>query len=109
MLLDKIASYFKEWDGIEETAPKMELSIDDLRYIVSIYTERCRLLKNVHIKEHNYENCHNLTCRRKCEKDGYNRAINDFTEQLSYIIKSQIDNCVDELDWIDKIAEQLRR
>jgi len=32
-LLDKIANYFKEWDGIDETAPKMELNIHELRHI----------------------------------------------------------------------------
>lgn len=46
-LLDRIANYFKEWDGIDETAPKMELSINDLRYIASMNVERCRLLKKV--------------------------------------------------------------
>lgn len=44
-LLDRIANYFKEWDGVDETAPKMELSINDLRYIASMHVERCRLLK----------------------------------------------------------------
>lgn len=36
------------------------------------------------IPEHTYDNCHNATCRRKCEKDGYNKAIDD--------CKSVIDN-----------------
>lgn len=42
-LLNKIAAYFKEWDGNEETAPKMELDISELRYIASLNVERCRL------------------------------------------------------------------
>ncbi len=46
-LLDRIANYFKEWDGIDETAPKMELSINDLRYIASMNVERCRLIKEL--------------------------------------------------------------
>ena len=46
-LLDRIANYFKEWDGIDETAPKMELSIHDLRYIANMNVERCRLLKQL--------------------------------------------------------------
>lgn len=46
-LLDRIANYFKEWDGVDETAPKMELSIHDLRYIASMNVERCRLLKEI--------------------------------------------------------------
>jgi hypothetical protein len=32
--------------------------------------------------EHTYENCHNITCRRKCQKDGYNMAIEEFAEKL---------------------------
>lgn len=32
-------------------------------------------------KEHNYDNCHNYTCRKKCEKDGYARAIDEFAEE----------------------------
>ena len=46
-LLDRIANYFKDWDGIDETAPKMELSIHDLRYIANMNVERCRLLKQL--------------------------------------------------------------
>lgn len=46
-LLDRIANYFKEWDGIDETAPKMELSINDLRYIADMNVERCRLIKQL--------------------------------------------------------------
>lgn len=34
------------------------------------------------IPEHTYDNCHNITCRRKCEKDGYNKAINDLVKEV---------------------------
>lgn len=44
------------------------------------------------IPEHTYENCHNITCRRKCEKDGYNKAIDN--------CKSVIDNVYIQ-DYID--------
>lgn len=37
--------------------------------------------KTLKIKEHNYDNCHNYTCRKKCEKDGYNKAIDEFVEE----------------------------
>ena len=46
-LLDRIANYFKEWDGIDETAPKMELSIHELRYIADMNVERCRLIRQL--------------------------------------------------------------
>lgn len=42
-LLKRIADYFSnEYQGDDETAPKMELSADDLRYIVSMNVDRCR-------------------------------------------------------------------
>lgn len=41
-LLDRIAKYFTEWDGEDKTAPKMELCIDDLRYVASMNVDRCR-------------------------------------------------------------------
>lgn len=41
-LLKRIADYFSnEYQGDDETAPKMELSVDDLRYIVSMNVDRC--------------------------------------------------------------------
>lgn len=42
-LLKRIADYFSnEYQGDDETAPKMELSVDDLRYIASMNVDRCR-------------------------------------------------------------------
>lgn len=42
-LLKRIADYFtNEYDGDDKTAPKMELSVDELRYIASMNVERCR-------------------------------------------------------------------
>jgi len=31
-LLNRIANYFKEWDGVDETAPSMELTVRNLIY-----------------------------------------------------------------------------
>ena len=42
-LLNRIANYFKEWDGVEETAPKMELNIKELRYVADMNVEICKL------------------------------------------------------------------
>lgn len=42
-LLKRIANYFaNEYNGDDKTAPKMELSVDELRYIASMNVERCR-------------------------------------------------------------------
>ena len=42
-LLKRIANYFaNEYDGDDKTAPKMELSVDELRYIASMNVDRFR-------------------------------------------------------------------
>lgn len=39
---------------------------------------------------------------------GYNKAIDDFANRLSSKIKYEIDDCADELRWIEEIAKQLK-
>lgn len=39
---------------------------------------------------------------------GENKAIDEFSEVLRKKIKEEIDDCADELDWIDEIAEQMK-
>ena len=42
-LLKRIANYFaNEYNGDDKKAPKMELSVDELRYIASMNVDRCR-------------------------------------------------------------------
>ena len=42
-LLKRIANYFaNEYNGDDITAPKMELSVDELRYIASMRVDKCR-------------------------------------------------------------------
>ena len=49
-----------------------------------------------------YNNCMKLLAEER------NKAIDEFAERLSFKIKSEIDDCADELDWIDEIAEQMK-
>ena len=61
--------------------------------------------------EHTYENCHNITCRRKCQKDGYNLAIDEFAEKLKKEVRPMFDYYYDYRMWekrIDSVAEQLK-
>lgn len=69
--------------------------------------------RQLSLKEHNYDNCHNLTCRTKCEKDGYVKAIDDFAEAL----KREYPICTNDFGFvinetahktIDKIAKRLK-
>lgn len=59
------------------------------------------------IPEHTYENCHNVTCRRKCERDGYNKAIDEFAKAL----KKHINNIHEPLDGydVDEVVEELKK
>lgn len=84
-LLDRIANYFKEWDGIDETAPKMELSINDLRYIANMNVERCRLIKQ--LNEANLK-----TEKLLLDKTDEIRAkvIDEFAEKLKYELNGNI-------------------
>ena len=44
-ITQRIANYFQHnYEGIDETAPKFEITVEELREIAAINTERCRLL-----------------------------------------------------------------
>lgn len=72
------------------------------------------------ISERPYENCHNITCRRKCENEGYIKAINEFANELKSVLPMMVYKDCSEIDYevdyalynlrfkIDKIAEQLK-
>ena len=80
------------------------------------------LINCLSIPEHNYDNCHNATCKRKSRKDGYEQAVDDFyrkikkymetTEQATYI--DEINNGNDNYsamtiyDYVDEIANELK-
>ena len=62
------------------------------------------LINYLLIPEHNYDNCHNATCKRKSRKDGYEQAIDDFLKNLYEIGEHR------DFDWEDmyKLSEQLK-
>ena len=62
------------------------------------------LINCLSIPEHNYDNCHNATCKRKSRKDGYEQAIDDFLKNLYEIGEHR------DFDWEDmyKLSEQLK-
>lgn len=41
-------------------------------------------------------------------EEGRTKAIDEFAERLTSRIKTEIDDCTDELDWINEIAEEMR-
>ena len=80
------------------------------------------LINRLSIPEHNYDNCHNATCKRKSRKDGYKQGVDDFAEKLNEkcdgMIKDKWNSNVAPISWaeayadfkddIDDIAEQLK-
>ena len=81
-LLNRIADYFKnDYQGDDKTAPTMEITVNDLRYIASMNIDRCRAeaeLRN--IKYNKYKDC------AECKAYKVN-AIQEY-----------IDNVVEELE-----------
>ena len=102
-LLDRIANYFKEWDGIDETAPKMELNIHELRYIADMNVERCRLIRQL-----NEANLKTEEIRAK--------AIDEFAVELKNFMRNNVEDaeyfgdCCCEIyeSEIDEIAEHMK-
>ena len=97
------------------------LAKDELKYFKN-YDFVQYLINCLSIPEHNYDNCHNATCKRKSRIDGYNKAIDDFAEKLNTkcdgMIKDKWNSNVAPISWaeayadfkddIGEIAEQLK-
>ena len=89
-LLDRIANYFKEWDGIDETASKMELSIHDLRYIADMNVERCRLIRQLNEANLKTEEIRAKAIDEFAEKICQNGAIADFMKEYINSVAEQM-------------------
>ena len=63
------------------------------------------LINYLSIPEHNYDNCHNATCKRKSRKGGYEQAVDDFSKDVKDLI---VDLSVIRFKHIDDLAEQLK-
>ena len=94
-----------------------ELSKGEIKTILQCFEElkeyrrigTVKRFKYLSQSEHNYDNCHNLTCRTKCDKDGYNKAIEEFSEGLKrkYPIVGSVNRWLNEN--IDEIAKKMKR
>lgn len=98
-LLDRIANYFKEWDGIDETAPKMELSIHELRYIANMNVERCRLIGQV-----NEANLKTKALLLDKTQEIRNKTINEFVEKANKKITEFILQHQEQLTFVSGVS-----
>ena len=64
-LLQRIANYFVyQYKGNDKVAPKMDMSVDDLRNIVVLHVEKCKLeaeLRNLQYVKTNADRIRNMS------------------------------------------------
>ena len=64
-LLQRIANYFVyQYKGNDKVAPKMDMSVDDLRNIVVLHVEKCKLeakLRNLQYVKTNSDRIRNMS------------------------------------------------
>lgn len=52
--------------------------------------------------------CSAWECEMQTLEDYRNKVIDEFAERLHSKITTEIDDCADELEWIEEIAEQMK-
>lgn len=108
-LLKRIANYFaNEYDGDDKTAPKMELSVDELRYIASMNVDRCRAeaelreLKNKRYSHTNADRIRAMSDEELAEflckvKSDYQWADSEFPSE---------EECGEWVEWLQSEVEE---
>lgn len=43
--------------------------------------------------EHNFDNCHNMTCKNKSQNIGFTKGVNDSLQKMEYILNNFGDHC----------------
>ena len=67
-LLKRIADYFTNcYQGDDKTAPTMEITVDDLRYIANMNVERCRA--EAELRNLTYNKRKDYVCEWKSARD----------------------------------------
>ena len=86
-LLKRIADYFaNDYQGDDKTAPTMEITVNDLRYIANMNIERCRAeseLRNI-----KYNKCNDCAGCVQCKVDEAN-AIQEYKSTDGWIPVSE--------------------
>lgn len=52
--------------------------------------------------------CSAWECEMQTLEDYRNKVIDEFAERLHLKITAEIDDCADELEWIEEIAERMK-
>jgi hypothetical protein len=117
----------KEFEELDKNGVEILKALDELEAYRAIGT--VEVFKYLKQSEHGYDNCHNITCRTKCKKDGYAKAIEEFAEKMKeefgknifsdeekfkYARKEQEQICAQNMTWkmairlVDYFAKELK-
>lgn len=84
---------------VDEMNTRLEGQILEEIQSVGVYVNKEELIKAMNYDREQYS---------KGFENGYNKAIDDFSRELSDKIMSEIDDCAEELQWIEEIAKRLK-
>ena len=84
------------------------LAKDELKYFKN-YSFVQYLINCLSIPEHNYDNCHNATCKRKSRKDGYEQGVDDFVKFAIDMPTVETEDGEVRPMWLEEMAEQLKK
>ena len=110
-LLKRIANYFaNEYDGDDKTAPKMELSVDELRYIASMHVDRCRAeaeLRELKNKRHSRTNADRIRSMSDEELAEFLCKVKSDYQWADHEFPSE-EECGEWEEWLQSEVEEIR-
>lgn len=104
LLLDNLSGRLesmKDYDAIKDVVKNMPTAYDPDK--VADQLEELKAIKDGGIPI-----IHGQEELKLHDREIRNKAVDDFANRLYSKIKSEIDDCADELEWIDEIAKQLK-
>lgn len=87
-LLKRIADYFKnDYQGDDKTAPTMEITVNDLRYIANMNVDRCRA--EAELRNLKYNKCKDCSGCVQCKTD--ENAIKEYIGKVVAELEERTD------------------
>lgn len=83
-LISRIADYFKnDYQGDDKTAPTMEITVNDLRYIANMNVDRCRAELELRNIKYNSKDCAGCIQCKTDEANALQEYIDKVVEELN--------------------------
>ena len=103
-LLKRISDYFaNDYQGDDETAPTMEITVTDLRYIANMNVERCRA--EAELRNIKYNKCKDCAGCVQCKADEEN-VIQEYIDKVVQELEEKTDFLKNCTKYGNKNAEQ---